>query len=41
MRRHDPVMQMLRGIRVRFESERMTNNEYMTHRRFVVEREEA
>ena len=39
LRRHDPVMQMLRGIRVRFEDERMTNNDYMTHRRFVVERE--
>lgn len=41
LRRHDPVMQMLRGIRVRFEDERMTNNDYMTHRRFVVEREGA
>lgn len=41
MRRHDPVVQMLRGIRVRFEDERMTNNDYMVHRRFVVEREGA
>lgn len=41
LRRHDPILQMLHGIRVRFEDERMTNNEYMTHRRFVVEREGA
>ncbi|OOG41427.1 hypothetical protein B0E51_06930 [Rhodanobacter sp. C05] len=41
LRRHDPVVQMLRGIRIRFEEERMTNNDYMIHRRFVVEREEA
>jgi len=36
--RHDPVVQMLPGIRVRFEIDSMTKNEYMTHRRFVVER---
>lgn len=41
LRRHDPVVQMLRGIRVRFEDERMTHNDYMAHRRFVVEREGA
>ncbi|WP_207551596.1 Wadjet anti-phage system protein JetA family protein [Solilutibacter tolerans] len=40
-RRHDPLIQMLRGIRVRFDDDSMTNNDYMTHRRFVVEREEA
>jgi hypothetical protein len=39
--RHDPVVQMLRGIRVRFEVDSMTNNDYMTHRRFVVERREG
>ena len=41
LRRHDPVTQMLRGIRVRFEDEHMTDNDYMNHRRFVVEREGA
>lgn len=41
LRRQDPVAQMLRGIRVRFDEERITNNDYLTHRRFVVEREEA
>lgn len=40
-RRNDPVIQMLRGIRVRFDEERLTKNDYMTHRRFVVEREEV
>ena len=41
LRRHDPVVQMLRGIRVRFEGEHWTHNDYMRHRRFVVEREGA
>ena len=41
LQRHDPIMQMLGGIRVRFEHEHSTNNDYMTHRRFVVEREGA
>ncbi len=41
LRHHDPVVQMLRGIRVRFEDEHMTNNDYIVHRRFVVEREHA
>ena len=40
-RRHDPVLQMLRGIRARFVDEQMTDNNFMTHRRFVVEREGA
>lgn len=40
-RRHDPVVQMLRGIRVRFADGHDTDNDYMTHRRFIVEREEA
>lgn len=39
MRQHDPVTQMLRGVRVRFEDEHITSNDYMTHRRFVVARE--
>lgn len=38
LRKHDPILQMLKGIRVRFEEEGMTDNAYMAHRRFVIER---
>lgn len=41
MRRYDPQLQMVRGVRIAFDPDGHTRNSHMQHRRFSVQRERA
>lgn len=39
MRRFDPQLQMIRGVRIAFDANGNTCNPYMEHRRFTIQKE--
>ena len=41
MRRSDPLLQVLKRVQITFDDQAITRNDYMEHRRFIIQRERA
>ena len=41
MRRSDPLLQVLKRVQIVFDDEAITRNDFMEHRRFIIQRERA